>query len=424
MLVTVGLFLASSLSAQTAPGNPSPAAPHVPPPIWLVNRPGAQSPAGASVLQRPIPLASQAVSTPAAAPTLAPAVQGPPPRVEWHNGQLSVHADSYPLSRIIQHVAKISDVDIIGLDNVSGNASVNFSGESLSHAFDTLLPGWDYAFTEPNPAAGHRGQLMILARGGAVPDLPKPGPSVAKAAPEKGGDEDDDWDDDTPEEQAAILKLRAAAAKGDQQTLKTAIMNTDSSIQQSAFDLLKAIDAQAAVDALLPAATSANAQLAVQSLALLQRSGADPDTIVNALGTAMDSSAAGVKAYAVQSLPNYGQDSLHYLVAGMSDPDRNIRFSILQAAGRFPWALPIVQQGTSDSDDQVRNLAGQLLHQQNQSQPGQPPQPGQPQVDQSQPNQVLPQLPDQNQQTVAGQADAQQDSDSDDSSDDDSDSPN
>jgi hypothetical protein len=352
------------------------------------------------------PLPSQAVP-----PASGAVVPPEPPHVEWRNGRLSIRAESYPLSRIIQHVAKLSDVDVIGLDNVTGNASVNFSGQPLSRGFETLLPGWDYAFSEPNLAAGHRGELMILARGGAVPDLPKRTLPAAGAPPEKGSDDDDDWADDTPEEQATILQLRKAAARGDQQTLKAAIVNSDSSIQQNAFDLLKAIDAQAAVDALLPATTSPNTQIAMQSLALLQRSGADPDTILNALGAAMDSSAAGVKAYSVQSLANYGQDSLRFLVTAMSDPDRNIRFSILQTAGHFPWASSILQQAATDPDDQVRNLAAQILHQQSSAQPGQPPLPGQ--------------IVDQNQQSASAQADAQQDSnsDSDDSSDDDN-SPN
>jgi uncharacterized protein YjgD (DUF1641 family) len=408
-LAGISLFLASSLPAQTAPRS---ALQNLPPGLVSpANRP-APFPAGASLSSQgasPLPLPVVSAPTAQSAPLQ-------PPHVEWRNGELSIRAESYPLSRIIQHVAKIADVDVSGLDKVTGNASVNFSGQPLSRGFETLLPGWDYAFTQPNPARGLRGQLMILARGGPVPDFPKPGPAIAKA-PEKGSDDDDDWDDDTPEEQAAILKLRQAASKDDQQALKAAIANTDSTIQQNAFDLLKAIDAQAAIDALLPMTNSANAQIAVQSLALLQRSGADPDTILNALGTAMDSSTASVKAYAVQSLANYGEGSLRFMLQAMSDPDRNIRFSVLQSAGRFPWASSIVQQATSDSDEQVRNLAAQFLHQQSPAQPGQPPQPGQPQPDQVQPNQPS----DPNQPIVAGQADASQDTDSDDSSDDSSD---
>jgi hypothetical protein len=407
VIAGISLLVTLSSPAQTAP----------PAPILPANSPAPFS-AGVSLSPR----GASALLPPAVASAATRVDPSQPPHLEWRNGRLSVRAEDYPLSRIIEHVARMADVDVSGLDHVSGRASVSFSGQPLSQGFDLLLTGWDYAFAQPNPSLGRRGQLMILARGGPVPDMPKPGPAIVQATPGKGSDsnDDDNWDDDSPEEQSTITQLRQAAARGDQQTLKNAISNNnDAQIQQSAFDLLKAIDSQAAIDALLPATNSANAQVAVQSIALLQRSGADPDTILNALGEAMDSATPSVKAYAVQSLPNYGQDSLRFLLTAMSDLDRNIRFSVLQAAGRFPWAASIVQQAASDSDEQVRNLAAQFLRQQAQAQ-GQPPPPQQGQV---QPNQV----PGQDQQTIAGQS-TQQDSDSDSDADqdtpDDDNSPN
>ena len=410
VLPAILLSLPVSSHAQApSPASPQNALPHS---VSPGRGPAPISPSNATVPPAPaLPLPQQGAAAPPASQTVA--ALGPPPHVEWRNNQLSVRADDYPLSRIIQHVAHIADVDVVGLDKINGRASISFASQNLPQAFDLLLPGWDYAFAQPNPSLGRRGQLMILARGGAVPDLPKPAPAVAPGPAGKGAD-DDDWDDNSPEEQAAITKLKQAAARGDQQTLKTAITNPDSQIQQNAFDLLKAIDLQAAIDALLPATSSTDAQVAVQSLALLQRSGADPDTILNALGQSMDSSVASVKAYAVQSLPNYGQDSLRFMLQAMSDPDRNIRLSVLQAAARFPWASSIVQQAASDQDQQVRDMAAQFLHQQEQQ-----AQALQAQQDQSaaQPSpgqtiQVQPNQPGQNPQTIAGQPDSPQDSDS------------
>jgi hypothetical protein len=102
------------------------------------------------------------------------------------------------------------------------------------------------------------------------------------------------------------------------------------------------------------------------------------------------------------------------MLQAMSDPDRNIRLSVLQAAARFPWASSIVQQAASDQDQQVRDMAAQFLHQQEQQaqailaqqdQPAAQPSPGQ--TIQVQPNQ-----PGQNSQTIAAQPDSPQDSDS------------
>jgi hypothetical protein len=282
-------------------------------------------------------------------------------RVEWKNGLLTIHAENAPLSQIVQRVARLTGVSVSGLERLQGRASVNLSSQPLSEGLQILLPGWDYAYAPPDPSLGQRGELLIMVRGSKdAASSAAPVPVTADAA-DAVADKDGGWLDDNPEDDKKIADLGKAAKKGDTGALRDAVLNGDPEVQAAAFDLYKAIDSAGAFDALSSASQSDKSQVAMQSVALLLRSGADNAVILATLGLDTNNSNQNVRTYAIQSLPNYGSDSLSYLQQAFADGDRNARLAVLQAVMRFDWGLPLLQQATSDPDDQVRTLATQFL---------------------------------------------------------------
>src|SRR5262249_46541751 len=65
--------------------------------------------------------------------------------VEWHQGRLSVNADSVPFRELLATVASRTGVKVHGLAALEGNASVHFANLTLAGGLEVLLNPINYA---------------------------------------------------------------------------------------------------------------------------------------------------------------------------------------------------------------------------------------------------------------------------------------
>src|SRR5260370_2781306 len=87
--------------------------------------------------------------------------------VRWVGMRLSVRAKTVPLSRILNQIALLTNLEIQGLDKASELASVDFSNLSLREGLEQLLGDTDYAFILPGRSdTGKAGLLVILGSHG------------------------------------------------------------------------------------------------------------------------------------------------------------------------------------------------------------------------------------------------------------------
>jgi hypothetical protein len=149
----------------------------------------------------------------------------PPPasfHVEYRAGRLSVHALDAPLRRVLAEVVRQSGIQIIGMENVHGRVSVDFSDEPLGPALTSLLIDVDYAFSGDlaRPQGIAHATLLVMERHaasagkGAAPaattaTAAKPGDGTADADADANADPDNpdadadaNADPDTPDPDA------------------------------------------------------------------------------------------------------------------------------------------------------------------------------------------------------------------------------
>src|SRR5260370_24765247 len=93
--------------------------------------------------------------------------------VRWVGMRLSVHAAGVPLSRILNQIALLTNLEIQGLDKASELASVDYSNLSLREGLEQLLGDTDYAFILPGEPAPARPGLF-RAPGGPGRHPPRP----------------------------------------------------------------------------------------------------------------------------------------------------------------------------------------------------------------------------------------------------------
>jgi hypothetical protein len=165
-------------------------------------------PAGAASAQVRIQMQPQGPPAPGTSPLQAKPAAPPQANfhVEYRAGRLSVHAVDAPLRRVVAEVARQSGIQIIGMENVRGRVSVDFSNEPLGPALTSLLIEVDYAISGDlaQPQGIAHATLLVMERQGAPARAggPAAAKTTASAANADGGTADTEADPDAPDPDA------------------------------------------------------------------------------------------------------------------------------------------------------------------------------------------------------------------------------
>ncbi len=269
-----------------------------------------------------------------------------------------------PLADVLERVGSATATDIQGVEKLQGQVTVTFSGVSLAEGLQKLLPDYDYALSEGDPAAldAVPAHLIILE------SMASRNQRAVVAKVEKGPADDADATDNTDptvasEEQARKLEaIQTAATNHDASTLRQYIQDPDAAVQSAALDALTPLDPPTAVEALLAATKSDNPTVLQNALTLLsQMDNVDDETMLTALGDALNNKSVSVRATAVQVLASRGEAAADYLLRALKDSDPSVRLAVVQTAAQNDWGVPILRQAIKDPDEAVRKQAAVFL---------------------------------------------------------------
>ncbi len=301
-----------------------------------------------------------------------------PIKVEWKGGRLSVSAEKAPLSQILRQVARQTGMEAVGLDKLQQQVSVHLSDVSLSQGLQNLLAHVEYAITEDGsrPEGPRRVRLVVFGErttshldvaaiegGTKLKNAPAANKAVIQAslmtAKELAAKGDD--------QEKRLTALHAAAARGDLEALRQAILDPDQTVQATGFEILAEKDLQGAVEALVSATKSDQPASRLQALQLLdQTDEADEETILTTLRDALGDKDGAVKEYAVTALAGRGgPEVMGYLRKALQDPDPSVRIAVLENVAQKDEGLPLLQEALSDPDESVRTSAALWLKQAN-----------------------------------------------------------
>jgi hypothetical protein len=293
-----------------------------------------------------------------------------PIQVDWDKGRLSVSAENAELSQVLHEVSRETGIKIRGSQDVRQRVSMHLSDVSLEKGLKALLDGVDYAVMGDisSPEKARSAQVVIFAwlaapdsNRAATPSAGTDGVQKAKAvaARKRAGSEDEP----ASQQDKALAAVEAAAAKGDLEALSKAVQSSDPAVQSQAFEELTRLNPQAALDALSNALKSDEPAQRLQALQILdQADQADNDTVVAAMGQALNADDPSIKDYAIQALARRGgSQEMDLLRQAMGDPDPAVRLMVLESVGQETEALPLLQQAVNDSDPSVSAAANQLL---------------------------------------------------------------
>jgi hypothetical protein len=289
--------------------------------------------------------------------------------VKWTNDRVTVKASSAPLADVIGEVVKLANVEVIGLDKLSGPLSVDIADHELEKALGILLYGVNYSIGKrPSPDSSEPPRLVLRilsmaqgADGSVKVDGPLHSPAldmlVAEAMAddqdqkESDADDDPDYEDDVRNERNEAAKLAAEGKfgpKADVEELMTLMGNYNDFIRVEA---LKALAARPIPTALTPLAKALGDEcweirtVAVDALArlrdaeslarvgeLLMKSDDDPDVQVDAL-----------RVLAQRAQPESLTHLRGYMKAPPKDQDGRLREAVQQMIAEFEWRASVTK---------------------------------------------------------------------------------
>ena len=266
-------------------------------------------------------------------------------KVEWRQGQLSVTAEKVPLSEVVKAVASKAGIEIVELEEFREEISVQLSDVPLHDGLQRLLADVNYVLIESARAREQQRPALTVILGGRL-----------RSSSQKIID--------------CVLADAVDTAKGtteDNETaLRRALDDPDPNSQALALDLIAERDHENAVPALVEGTQSSIPEVRLRAIDLLVNSQADDQTILSALGQAMNDEQREIRGYAIRTLAQQGRpEGLGYLQAALVDPDPGIRILTLDNIFRFvppAQGIPLLQEAaTIDRDEAVRSTASSLL---------------------------------------------------------------
>jgi HEAT repeat protein len=265
--------------------------------------------------------------------------------VEWKQGQLSVTAEKVPLSEVIQAVASKAGIEVVELEQFRNEISVQLSGLSLHDALQRLLSDVNYVLIERASDQAQQPPVLSVILGGRVRSSSQTIIDCVLADAvdtSKGGTEDNET------------------------ALRRALEDPAPDSQALALELIAERDRDNAVSILVEATQSNVPEVRLRAIDLLVNSQADSQTILSALGSAVNDQDREIRRYAIRTLAQQGApEGLAYLQAVLVDPDPGIRTLTLDHIFRFvppAQGIPLLQEAaTLDPDAAVRSTASSLL---------------------------------------------------------------
>jgi len=265
--------------------------------------------------------------------------------VEWRQGQLSVTAETVPLSAVIQAVASKAGIEVVELEQYRGEISVQFSGLSLHDGLQRLLSDVNYVLIERTSDQEQRPPALTVIVGGRVRSSSQ---AIIDCV------------------LAGAIDTSKDGTEDNETALRRALEDPDPNSQALALELIAERDHDNAVPVLVEATQSSIPEVRFRAIDLLVNSQADGQTILSALGSAVNDQDRDVRLYAIRALAQRGgPDGLAYLQAVLVDPDPGIRMLTLDNIFRFvppAQGIPLLQESaTLDADATVRSTASALL---------------------------------------------------------------
>ena len=295
--------------------------------------------------------------------------------------RLTVCANKAPVAAIMREVARKTGVRVIGLRRPLGTTSRQFTAASLDSGLKMLLEGMDYivigdlSLQQGTPLIWIRGKSQLNAGRQQPGDRDAQPFSVAEdlesgegydpgMAAMNGGALPEAEVEESPLENdpgQKFVKLEASIQQGDEQALAAAVLDSDPALQTNAHEALKAVDPEAAKDALLAALNSDVASTRLQALQLLQQSSQDDArAYLAALEKSLGDSDEQVRIAAVQGLVRMGgPEEMSYVRQALHDSDPAIRLVVITSAGSQDRSL--LSTALNDPDEAVRGAAAELL---------------------------------------------------------------
>jgi hypothetical protein len=266
-------------------------------------------------------------------------------KVEWRQGQLSVTAEKVPLSEVIKAVASKAGIEVVELEEFRQEISVQFSDVPLHDGLQRLLADLNYVLIESASAQEQQPPALTVILGGRVRSFSQKIIDCVLA--------------DAVDTSKGLTEDNDAA-------LRRALDDPDPNSQALALDLIAERDHDNAVPVLVEGTQSSIPEVRLRAIDLLVNSQADDQTILSALGQAVNDQQREIRGYAIRTLAQRGTpESLSYLQAALVDPDPGIRILTLDNIFRFvppAQGIPLLQEAaTLNSDAAVRSTASSLL---------------------------------------------------------------
>ena len=266
-------------------------------------------------------------------------------RVDWRQERLSVTAEKVPLSEVIHAVASKAGIEVVELGEFRQEISVQFSDVSLHDGLQRLLADLNYVLIESVSAEEQQRPALTVILGGRV-----------KSSAQRIID--------------CVFADAVDTSKGlteDNETaIERALADPDPNSQALALDLIVERDHENAVPVLVEGTQSSIPEVRLRAIDLLVNSQADHQTILSALGQAVNDQQREIRGYAIRALAQRGTpEGLSYLQAALVDPDPGIRMLTLDNIFRLvppAQSIPLLQEAANlERNEAVRSTAASLL---------------------------------------------------------------
>jgi hypothetical protein len=255
-------------------------------------------------------------------------------------------------------IAHRADLEVQGLDALTGEVSVSFSRLPLRDAIKRLLDGVNYLILEKE-----------FSKGGARPVLVQvfiPGGNMlSNLASFEINLEPDDGLGPLDRQEERLAKLRLNDSMGRTDEIQKAISERDPTVQEEAFELLARRDPHGAVNEALRATKSADLDTRLNALQVLQHRQQMDEWSTNAvLGEALSDQELAVREFAVQALAGReGPNVTLYLRNALRDPEPSVRRAVVESVAQKGNDFQLLYEALSDSDKSVRSLAVSWIEQ-------------------------------------------------------------
>jgi hypothetical protein len=270
--------------------------------------------------------------------------------VEWRQAHLSVTAQKVPLSEILRAVVSKTGMQIVGLEELEEEVSVQLSNLTLREGLQKLLTHVNYLLVERAAPQEDARPILAVILGGRVVSSSQKVINFVLGDPGGAGPKGLSLAEDT------------------EQALRRALSNPDPASQAMALDLMVQRDGQDAIPQLVDATLSSAPEVRLRAVDLLANSQADEQTIVSVLGRAVGDEDIQIRRYAIRGLAQRGApEGLGYLRGALGDPDPGVRQFTLDNIFQFvphAQAIPLLQEAaTTDKNEAIRATASSLLKQ-------------------------------------------------------------